>query len=48
MGYGAEDGALANREEVEVKVDGIRSRHSRARAPAGHGRDTLSYIYKNK
>lgn len=34
--------------DVEVKVDGIRSRHSRARAPAGHGRDTLSYIYKNK
>lgn len=34
--------------DVEVKVDGIRSIHSRVRAPAGHGRHTLSYICKNK
>lgn len=33
---------------MEVKVEGIRSIHSRVRAPAGHGGDTLSYIYKNK
>lgn len=34
--------------DVEVKVDGIRSMHSRAGALSGHDRDTLSYIYQKK
>lgn len=34
--------------DVEMKVDGIRNRPIRVRAPAGHCRDTLYYIYKNE